>query len=40
VIVVIMKWIQEENDRNLSTIAVVSGIAVGMLVMYLTSILV
>jgi zinc transporter, ZIP family len=40
VIVVIMKWIHEENDRNLSTIAVVSGIAVGMLVMYLTSILV
>ena len=40
VIVVIMKWIKEENDRNLSTIAVVSGIAVGMLVMYLTSILV
>ena len=40
VIVVIMKWIQEENDKNLSTIAVVSGIAVGMLVMYLTSILV
>jgi zinc transporter ZupT len=40
VIVVIMKWIQEENDRNLSTIAVVSGIAVGMLVMYLTSILI
>lgn len=40
VIVVIMKWIQEENDRNLSTIAVVSGIAAGMLVMYLTSILI
>lgn len=40
VIVVIMKWIQEENDGNLSTIAVVSGIAIGMLVMYLTSILV
>jgi len=40
VIVVIMKWIQEENEGNLSTIAVVSGIAVGMLVMYLTSILV
>jgi zinc transporter, ZIP family len=40
VIVVIMKWIQEENDGNLSTIAVVSGVAVGMLVMYLTSILV
>ena len=40
VIVVIMKWIQEENNKNLSTIDVVSGITVGMLVMYLTSILV
>jgi len=40
VIAVIMKWIQEENDRNLSTFAVVSGIAAGMLVMYLTSILI
>jgi zinc transporter ZupT len=40
VIVVIMKWIQEESNQSLSTIAVVSGIAVGMLVMYLTSILV
>jgi len=40
VIVVIMKWIQEESDQGLSSIAVVSGIAVGMLVMYLTSILV
>ncbi|MEX0862130.1 ZIP family metal transporter [Nitrosopumilus sp.] len=40
VIVVIMKWIQEENDKNLSSLAVVSGFAIGMLVMYLTSILV
>ena len=40
VIVVIMKWIQEESNQSLSNIAVVSGIAVGMLVMYLTSILV
>jgi ZIP family zinc transporter len=40
VIVVIMKWIQEESDQGLSSIAVVSGIAAGMLVMYLTSILV
>ena len=40
VIIVIMKWIQEESDQGLSNIAVVSGIAVGMLVMYLTSILV
>lgn len=40
VIVVIVKWIYEENDRNLSSFSVVSGFAVGMLVMYLTSILV
>jgi len=40
VIVVIMKWIQEESDKNLSSFAVVSGFAAGMLVMYLTSILV
>jgi zinc transporter ZupT len=40
VIVVIMKWVQEESDKNLSSFAVVSGFAAGMLVMYLTSILV
>ena len=40
VIVVILKWIQEESDKNLSSLAVISGFAVGMLVMYLTSILV
>lgn len=40
VIIVIMKWIQEESDKNLSSLAVVSGFATGMLVMYLTSILV
>jgi zinc transporter ZupT len=40
VIVVIMKWIREEGDKNLSSAAVISGFAVGMLVMYLTSILV
>jgi len=40
VIVVILKWIQEESDQNLSSLSVVSGFAVGMLVMYLTSILV
>jgi len=31
---------REEGDKNLSSGAVVSGFAVGMLVMYLTSILV
>lgn len=40
VIFVIMKWIREENENNMSSFSVVSGIAVGMLVMYLTSILV
>lgn len=40
VILVLMKWIQKENDGNLSTFSVVSGFAIGMLVMYLTSILV
>ncbi len=40
VILVILKWIRDENDNKLSSFAVVSGFAVGMLVMYLTSILV
>jgi len=40
VILVILKWIYDENDQKLSTLAVVSGFAVGMLVMYLTSVLI
>ena len=40
VIVVILKWIRSEGDSNLSSASVVSGFAFGMLVMYLTSILV
>lgn len=40
VIIIILKWIREEGDKNLSSAAVVSGIGVGMLIMYLTSILV
>ena len=40
VIVVMMKWIRDEGDKNFSSAAVVSGFAAGMLVMYLTSILV
>ncbi len=40
VIVIILKWIREEGDKNLSSAAVASGIAVGMLIMYLTSILI
>ena len=40
VIVIILKWIRSEGDKNLSSAAVASGIAIGMLIMYLTSILV
>jgi len=40
VIIVIFKMIREEGDKNLSSASVVSGISIGMLVMYLTSILV
>jgi len=40
VIVIILKWIRSEGDKNLSGAAVASGIAMGMLIMYLTSILV
>ena len=40
VIVIIMKWLREENKNSFSSASIVSGIAVGMLVMYLTSIFV
>ena len=40
VILVILKWIRDENDQKLSNLAVVSGFGIGMLVMYLTSILI
>lgn len=40
VIFVILKWVRDESDQKLSGFAVVSGFSVGMLVMYLTSILV
>lgn len=40
VIITILRWIREEGDKNLSTAAVASGFAAGMLIMYLTSILV
>ena len=40
VILTLMKWLQQENDNKLSSASIVSGIAVGMLVMYLTSIFV
>ncbi|MDH5417903.1 MAG: hypothetical protein OEW86_07955 [Nitrosopumilus sp.] len=40
VILTLVKWIQQENENRLSSASIVSGIAVGMLVMYLTSIFV
>jgi len=40
VIIVILKWIRDEGDITLSSASVASGFAIGMLVMYLTSILV
>ena len=38
VIIIILRWIREEGDKNLSSAAVASGLAAGMLIMYLTSI--
>lgn len=40
VVVVIIKWLQEEESNQLTSAAVVSGISVGLLIMYLTSILI
>jgi zinc transporter ZupT len=40
VIVIILKWIRDEGDKSLSSAAVASGIAVGMLIMYVTSIII
>ena len=40
VIITILRWVREEDDKNLSSASVVSGFAIGMLMMYLTSILV
>ncbi len=40
VIIVILKWIRDEGDNTLSNAFITSGFAIGMLVMYLTSILV
>jgi len=40
VIMTLLRWMREEGDKNLSSASVVSGFAAGMLVMYLTSILV
>ncbi len=40
VIVVILRWIREENNNSLSGGPMVAGFAVGMLIMYLTSIII
>lgn len=40
VVVSIINWIRQDGEKTLSNAAVASGIAVGMIVMYLTSILV
>ena len=40
VILTLMRWIQQENNNVLSTASIISGISIGMLVMYLTSIFV
>lgn len=40
VIITILKWIREEGDKNLSSASVASGFAIGMVVMYATSIFV
>ena len=40
VIIIIMKWLRDENENSFSSASIVSGIAAGMVVMYLTSIFV
>ena len=40
VTITILRWMRDEGDKNLSSAAVASGIAVGMLIMYLTSIII
>ena len=40
VVVTIINWVRQDGEKTLSNAAVASGIAAGMLVMYLTSILV
>jgi len=40
VMITILKWIREDGDKQFSSAAVTSGFAVGMSIMYLTSILV
>ena len=40
VILVLLKWIKDEGDKTLSSAAVICGFAVGMSIMYITSIFV
>ncbi|HXV66886.1 MAG TPA: divalent cation transporter [Nitrosopumilaceae archaeon] len=40
VIIAILRWIQDEGDKSLSSASVAAGIGIGMLIMYITSILV
>ncbi len=40
VIVTILKWIRDEGDKNLSSASMASGFAIGMLIMYVTSIII
>jgi len=40
VIITILKWIRDEGDKNLSSAAMASGFAIGMLIMYVTSIVI
>ncbi len=40
VILVLLKWLREDGDQSLSSVSVASGFAVGMLVMYLTGIMI
>lgn len=40
VVLIIVKWLKEENEHDLSKASVISGISIGLLVMYLTSIFV
>jgi len=40
VVISIMNWIKEEGEKTITNAAVASGFAVGMMVMYLTSIII
>jgi zinc transporter ZupT len=40
VVITVLRWIREEGDKSLSSASVAAGISIGMLIMYLTSILV